>query len=48
MTVLVTGANGGVGKALLPLLRAYYNEPVVCTGRAKIDGEIILFVISLM
>lgn len=39
MTVLVTGANGGVGRALLPLLRTYYNEPVVCTGRAKIDGE---------
>ena len=39
MTVLVTGANGGVGRLLLPLLRTYYNEPVVCTGRAKIDGE---------
>ena len=37
MTILVTGANGGFGRALLPLLRAYYNEPVICTGRAETD-----------
>lgn len=37
MTILVTGANGGFGKAFLPLLRAYYNEPVLCTGRAETD-----------
>jgi nucleoside-diphosphate-sugar epimerase len=37
MTILVTGANGGVGKALFPLLRAYYNEQVICTDRAKMD-----------
>ena len=37
MAILVTGANGGFGKVFLPLLRAYYNEPVVCTGRSRID-----------
>ena len=37
MAILVTGASGGFGKVLLPLLRAYYNEPVVCTGRSRLD-----------
>lgn len=37
MAILVTGANGGFGKMLLPELRSFYKEPVVCTGRAKID-----------
>lgn len=39
MTILVTGANGGLGKALLPLLRAYYKESVICTGRARTDAD---------
>lgn len=38
MAVLVTGANGGFGKAILPLMRAYYKEPVFCTGRAKTNA----------
>ena len=37
MAILVTGASGGFGKVLFPLLRAYYNEPVVCTGRSRLD-----------
>ena len=37
MAILVTGASGGFGKVLLPFLRAYYNEPVVCTGRSRLD-----------
>lgn len=37
MTILVTGANGGLGKAILPLLRAYYNETVISTGKTKIN-----------
>jgi nucleoside-diphosphate-sugar epimerase len=32
MSILVTGANGGFGKAFLPLLRKYYNESIISTG----------------
>ena len=38
MRILVTGANGGLGKSLVPILRAHYNEPVICSGRAATDG----------
>lgn len=33
MTILVTGAKGGLGKVFLPLLREKYQEPVIATGR---------------
>ena len=33
MTILVTGANGGLGKVLLPTLREKYKESVIGTGR---------------
>ncbi len=37
MTILVTGANGGLGRILLPELRAHYNESVIGSGRVKIE-----------
>jgi nucleoside-diphosphate-sugar epimerase len=37
MTILVTGANGGFGKVLLPILRAKYKESVIGTGRDKAE-----------
>lgn len=37
MTILVTGANGGFGKALLPILRTKYKESVIGTGRSEAD-----------
>lgn len=33
MTILVTGAKGGFGKLLIPLLREKYQEPLIGTGR---------------
>lgn len=39
MTILVTGASGGLGKAILPLLRQKYNQTVVATGRNKSEFE---------
>jgi nucleoside-diphosphate-sugar epimerase len=39
MTILVTGASGGLGKALLPLLRGHYTEPVVGTSRKRISAS---------
>lgn len=39
MTILVTGATGGFGKALLPLLRSTYAEPVIGVGRAIFTGS---------
>ncbi len=38
MTILVTGANGGFGKALLPILREKYKESVIGTGRDGADS----------
>lgn len=38
MTILVTGASGGLGKAILPLLRERYNQMVVGTGRSKSES----------
>jgi GDP-4-dehydro-6-deoxy-D-mannose reductase len=35
MTILVTGAKGGLGKAILPILRDHYEEPVIGTSRTK-------------
>ena len=37
MTILVTGANGGLGRALLPFLRSNYTESVIASGRSEID-----------
>lgn len=37
MTILVTGANGALGKVLLPILREKYKESVIGTGRDKAD-----------
>ena len=37
MTILVTGAKGGFGKVLLPILRAKYKESVIGTGRDKAE-----------
>jgi nucleoside-diphosphate-sugar epimerase len=39
MTILVTGASGGLGKVFLPLLRNYYSESVVGTSRAKATSD---------
>jgi nucleoside-diphosphate-sugar epimerase len=33
MTILVTGASGGLGRAFIPLLKARYNERIVGTER---------------
>jgi nucleoside-diphosphate-sugar epimerase len=38
VTILVTGANGGFGKALLPLLREKYKESVIGTGRDETES----------
>ena len=38
MTILVTGANGALGKALMPLLRQYYSESIIGAGREKADS----------
>ncbi len=37
MTILVTGANGGLGKSLLPILREKYKGSVIGTGRDEAD-----------
>ena len=34
MTILVTGANGGLGKNLVPWLREHYSERVIGCGRS--------------
>lgn len=38
MTILVTGANGGLGKVLLPILKKKYKELVVGTARTFIKN----------
>lgn len=38
MTVLVTGANGGFGKVLLPILRTKYKDLVIGSGRTDVES----------
>mgnify|MGYP001209393309 CR=1 FL=1 len=38
MTILVTGANGGFGKVLLPILQKKYKGAVVGTGRSEVES----------
>jgi GDP-4-dehydro-6-deoxy-D-mannose reductase len=40
MTVLVTGARGGLGRLLLPLLRASEREDIVAVSREGADGTV--------
>lgn len=40
MSILVTGSKGGLGRSFVPILRAHYDEPVICSARISSDeGE---------
>ena len=42
MTILVTGANGALGKAFIPFLEAHYDEQVI--GSVRSGGDNLKFI----